>query len=123
MQTETLCLDYDSPEAAMHNTANDMLMAKTLSEKLMAAYPNHAWAVNVEHRTGLISIRDMYLSGQWGYVLKLKNIYSSSSLERDAVRGAGEMLERFRLSRGKFNVDEYADAPIDFAGRLLFDKG
>lgn len=100
----------------------DFSMSKTLAERLHAAYPGHLWAVNVENRTGLITIRNLYLAGNWGYVLKMGAVYSISSLERDAVRAAGEILERFRLSRAQFQADQYAAAPVDFAGRLLFDK-
>jgi hypothetical protein len=118
----TICLDIQSPEAAIHNTVLDQNMAKTLAEALTKAYPGHAWAVNVEGRTGLITIRDLYLSGQYGYVLKIGQVYSISSLERDAVRAGGEILERFRFDRSQFKAEQYADAPVDFSGRLLFDK-
>lgn len=115
-------IDIESPEAAMHRHANDINMAKTLSEALQRAYPGHLWAINVEGRTGIITIRDLYLSGQWGYVLKIADVYSISSLERDAVHAGGEILERFCMSRAQFKADQYAEKPIDFAGRLLFDK-
>lgn len=119
---DALLIDIDSPEAAAHRYAQDVAWAKQLSEVLQRHYPGHLWAVNVETRTGLITIRDMYLSGQWGYVLKMGAVYSASSLERDAVRAAGEILERFRMGRAQFVAEQYADAPVDFAGRLLFDK-
>lgn len=114
--------DIESPEEAMHRNANDQNMAKTLCEVLQKHYPDHLWAVNVNGRTGIITIRDLYLSGQWGYVLKIGAVYSISSLERDAVHAGGEILERFRMSRAQFRADQYADRPTDFAGRLLFDK-
>lgn len=115
-------VDIDSPEAAMHRYAQDVQWAKQLSEALQRAYPGHLWAVNVETRTGLISIRNLYLSGNWGYVLKMGNVYSASSMERDAVRAGGEILERFKLNRAQFVTEQYADKPVDFSGRLLFDK-
>lgn len=115
-------IDIESPEAAMHRHANDMNMAKTLSEALNKHYPGHLWGVNVEGRTGLITIRNLYLSGQWGYVLKIGDVYSISALERDAVRAGGEILERFAMSRAQFKADLYASKPVDVAGRLLFDK-
>lgn len=120
--TDATLIDIDSPESAMHRYAQDVAMAKQLSEVLQRHYPGHLWAVNVETRSGLITIRDMYLSGQWGYVLKIGAVYSASSLERDAVRAGGEILERFRMSRAQFVAEQYADKPVDFAGRLLFDK-
>jgi hypothetical protein len=110
-------LDPDSSR-----NANDFIMARNLAEALHRHYPNHLWGVNVEGRTGIISIKNLYLSGNWGYVLKMGAVYSISSLERDAVRAGGEILERFRMSRAQFQAQQYADKPVDFAGRLLFDK-
>lgn len=115
-------INIESPEEAMRRNANDVNMSRTLCEVLMRHYPGHAWGVNVDGRTGLITIRDMYLSGQWGYILKIGAVYSASSLERDVVRAGGEILERFRMARAQFQADQYADAPVDFAGRLLFDQ-
>jgi hypothetical protein len=110
-------LDPDAQQRALdHN------MAKTLAERLHATYPNQLWGVNVEGRTGLITIRNLLLAGNWGYVMKLGAIYSMSALEADAVRAGGEILERFRMARGKFDADKWSSAPTDFAGRLLFDK-
>lgn len=120
--TDATLIDIDSPEAAAHRFATDVNMAKQLSEVLQKHYPGHMWAVNVESRTGLITIRDLYLSGTWGYVLKIGAVYSASSLERDAVRAGGEILERFRMQRAQFVAEQYADAKVDFTGRLLFDK-
>jgi hypothetical protein len=39
-------IDIESPEAAMHRTANDQNMAKMLCERLQQHYPGHLWAVN-----------------------------------------------------------------------------
>ena len=78
--------------------------------------------MNCNGRTGLIEIRNMALSGNWGYILKIGEVYSMSSLERDAVRAGGEILERFAMARAQFRADQYAEIEVDFAGRLLFDK-
>lgn len=120
--SDSTLIDLAQPEDLAHLHSNDVLMAKTLSEALQRHYPGHLWAVNVEARTGLITIRDMYLAGNWAYVLKMGAIYSASALEKDVIRAGGEILERFRMQRGSFDSDSYASAPVDFAGRLLFDK-
>lgn len=103
-------------------TPLDMALSKQIAEALHKHYPNQLWGVNVEARTGLITIRNLYLAGNWGYVLKMGAIYSASALEKDAIRAGGEILERFRMSRGAFDADKWSGAPVDFAGRLLFDK-
>jgi hypothetical protein len=117
--TDSTLIDID-PDAAQNT--HDYFTAKLLAEKLHAHYPHQLWGVNVESRTGLITIRNLYLAGNWGYVLKMGEVYSASSLEKDVIRAGGEILERFRMARGAFDADAYSAAPVDFAGRLLFDK-
>lgn len=117
--SDATLLDLDPDNAA---SLNDFVMARTLAEALHRHYPGHLWGVNADGRRGIITIHDLYLSGQWGYVLKLADVYSISSLERDAVRAGGEILERFEVARSQFRADQYAEKKVDFAGRLLFDK-
>jgi hypothetical protein len=107
----------DSPQGA----ANDILMAKEMAEALHAHYPGHLWAVTCDGHDGVFTIRDMLLSGNWGMVGLLRWIFSSSDFKKTVVMFGGELLERYRLSRGRFRQDEYSDLPMDFAGRILVD--
>lgn len=109
-------------DAHEHVHPIDYAISKQVSEVLHKHYPDWLWAVNVDHRSGMIDIRNVHLTGQYGYRLKMGATYSASSLERDAIRAGGEILERFRVARGRFDEDRYATAETDFAGRLLFDK-
>lgn len=105
------------------STLNDMLLAKQIAEKLMEHYPHpHLWAVTCEGRTGIATIKNMNLSGQYGYVLKLPKLYSASSLAKDVVRAGGEILERFGMNRGRFNEQQYAELATNHAGDFLFEK-
>lgn len=103
-------------------SSNDFLMSRTIAEALHAHYPGHLWAVTCEGKTGLITIRDLFLSGRYGYVLKIGDVYSISDLSRQAIMGAGEILERFKMERGRFDEAKYHTMKTDFAGRLEFDK-
>ncbi len=105
------------------STMNDMLLAKQIAETLMAHYPApHLWAVSCEGRTGIATIKNLNLNGQWGYVLKLPKLYSASSLAKDVIRAGGEILERFNMDRGRFNEQQYAELKTNFAGDFLFEK-
>ncbi len=105
------------------STMNDMLLAKQIAETLMAHYPYpHLWAVSCEGRTGIATIKNLNLNGQWGYVLKLPKLYSASSLAKDVVRAGGEILERFHMDRGRFNEQQYTELKTNFAGDFLFEK-
>ncbi len=101
---------------------NDILMAKTMAEALHQAYPGHLWAVSCDGKTGMADVRNMALSGNWGFRLKLNQIYSASEFKKNVLRAGGEILERYRLARGKANQDEYSDLKTDFAGHFKADK-
>lgn len=107
----------DNPQGA----ANDILMAKEMAEALHAAYPGHLWAVTCDGTVGFADVRNLALSGNWGFRVKLKDIYSASQFKKDVVRAGGELLERYRLSRGKFKQDEYQQLTPDHAGRFKAD--
>lgn len=102
--------------------ANDYVMAKHMAETLHSHYPGQRWAVTCEGRTGLMTIRNLWCSGTYGYVLKIGEVYSISQLTKDVVKAGGEILERFHMDRGRFNEVKYHDIPLDFAGRLEFDR-
>lgn len=107
----------DAPQIA----AAEMLIAKNMAETLHRNYPGHLWAVTCED--GVMTVRNLLLSGQWGFVLKMREQYSASELARQVKRAGGELLERYRLSRGQLRDDEYENLPTDFAGRLMADEG
>lgn len=101
--------------------ANDLVMAKEMADALNTAYPGHLWAVNVDGEQGTASIRNMALSGNWGFLLHLPTIYSASEFKKRVVMGGGELLERYRQRRGRVNPDHIEAHPVDFAGRLKAD--
>lgn len=113
-------LATDSPQL----TANDMVMAKQMAEKLHQHYPGHLWAVQVQGVKGIADVRNLMLSGSWGFRLKLPDIYSGSDFDRQIVRAGGELLERYRIRRAGMRhvADEIASAPVDFAGNMIADK-
>lgn len=101
--------------------ALDYNMARDMAEALHEAYPGHLWAVTCEGEKGIATVRNMILAGNWGFVLKLGDISTASDWKKKVVMAGGELLERFKLSRGRANNDVIADMPTDFAGRVLGD--
>ena len=101
--------------------ANDLIFAKEMAETLHAAYPGHLWAVQVDGVQGVATIRHLALSGQYGYVLRLPLIYSMSQFKTKVLHAGGEMLERFKLARGRYNDDAVASLAIDHFGRTQGD--
>tara|TARA_R100001132_G_scaffold24412_1_gene23594 strand:+ start:245 stop:571 length:327 start_codon:yes stop_codon:yes gene_type:complete len=95
---------------------NDYTLAKNVAEKLEEKYPGWLWAVHV--MDGVVGVKSMRLSGNWGFILhadKIDNDY------RAVVNAGGEILERYRQHRGKFNQTKYADLEMDQHGRLNGD--
>ena len=105
---------------SMQTAAWEMTIAKNVGDMLNRVYPGYLWAVNV--RGGIIHVKNLYLSGKWGFTEKLPGVYSASSLEATMKRGAGEILERYKSSRQKFKADEWAGLKKNFAGHFEFDK-
>ena len=110
-------LATDNPIGA----ANDLVMAKGMAEALHAAYPGHMWAVTCDGKIGFADVRNLALSGSWGFRIRLSDIYSASAFRKDVIRAGGEMLERYRLSRGRFDENQYNNLTSDFAGRFKAD--
>ncbi|MDD5375287.1 hypothetical protein [Acidithiobacillus sp.] len=100
---------------------NDILTARAMAESLHTAYPGHFWAVSCDGRTGFADVRNLALSGNWGFRIKLGRIYSASQFKKDVLKAGGEILERYHLSRGKASDAEIGDLKMDFAGRVLGD--
>lgn len=97
--------------------ALDFNTAKEMSETLTAAYPGHAWAVTCEGEKGIATVYNLALSGNWGFVLKLSNLYSSSEWKKQIIMAGGELLERFRLRRGVVDHEAIAALDMDPLGR------
>lgn len=108
--------------AAAITLAHDYTLAKDMAEALMEHYPGHLWAVSADSNTGMCDIRAMQLSSIWGYRLKMPKIYSASAFRADVIRAGGEILERFRVNRGRFNEDQYTALKTDSTGDIVFDK-
>lgn len=100
---------------------NDILTARTMAEALHAAYPGHFWAVSCDGKTGFADVRNLALSGNYGFRIRLSGIYSASGFKRDVLKAGGEILERFRMDRSRLNEDQLSGAQQDFAGRLKAD--
>ena len=111
-------LTTDAPDIPL----DDLIMSKDMAEALHAAYPGHLWAVQVSHETGMADIRNLYLSGNWGYRIKIPAIYSASDFKKQVLRGGGEMLERYRLRRGAADHAAIANMVLDHRGNAIADK-
>lgn len=102
--------------------ANDMIWAKEMADALHTAYPGHLWAVTCEGAQGIATVRNLALSGNWGFVIRLDEAYSMSEFKKMVVRGGGEILERYKLRRGAADHDAIAALNRDLRGNAIGDK-
>jgi len=95
---------------------SDHLLAKNVAEVLDKKYPGWLWAVH--SMDGVVTVKSMLLSGNWGFVLhsnKIDNDYKT------VMRAGGEILERYNQKRGMFNQDKYSDLKMDDRNQLNGD--
>lgn len=97
-------------------------LCKTLFEKLWEHYPGYNWQVKVDAKQGIATIRIPILMGPTlSYVLHLDKLASDPAL-RAVVMAGGEILERWRISRGRrFDLGGFLEARRD--RRVLSYKG
>ena len=92
---------------------NDHTLAKNVAETLEKKYPGWFWAVNV--MDGVVTVKSLRISGNWGFVIHADKIDNDYKM---VVMAGGEILERFRQKRGKFNNTLYNDLNMDAKGQL-----
>ena len=119
LTTDSQTILVDKQETA--GDALDFAMSKTVAEAIHLKYPGHLWAVRVRGDQGIATIHNLMLSAEYGYLLKLDKNFSVSDLERRAIMGAGEILERFKVMRGRAQDDNLASMATDISGRVLGD--
>lgn len=119
MNSDARVLYVNADGASMRQNLADIELAKRMSEVLQRHYPGHSWGVNVDGAGGVATIKNFRLSGNWGFVLHLE-MFSASELDRRVVMAAGELLERYRLSRGRFRQAELDAVPVDGLGHAEF---
>lgn len=101
-------------------SVTDYIMSRDAAELLNKHYPGHLWAVNCDGK--FLDVKNLYLSGQWGFRLKVDFLHSGSDLDKKVVRAGGELLERYRLKRGRFDVGQYSQLKTDSVGRIQADQ-
>jgi hypothetical protein len=112
---------YDLTDSMEAVVPADFFLSKQIAEILDKAYPGHLWGVNVDGEQGIARVFNLRLSGQWGFILHLSEMKYQDEIQRNALQAGGELLERYRLARGRYNQDEYSDLHQNCAGLFTPD--
>ena len=103
-----LIVDNNQPqynEATVEKLAAiEMHISKTLGEAIVSNYPGREWHIAVDVEGELIIIKCPSLSTRKGYHLLFKN-RNLKQLTRIAVTKAGEILERYAVTRKHKPID------------------
>jgi hypothetical protein len=94
-------------------------MAKGVGETLMGVYPNRQWGVRVDLEGQMICVTCPSVSNEKGYYISMVG-RSLHDLQEEAKRAAGEILERYNLSRErKFNPDVFETLDRDLSDEVI----
>lgn len=100
----------------------EIALAKRAGDYLCAKYPGFAWMVTVTG--GVLAVRNVSLSGTWGFIVKHVDSFSATDLDKQLMRAGGEILERYRITRTALTGEQAADRVMavtpNFAGNLAF---
>lgn len=99
-----------------YKSGNDEILAKNCSEVLEKSFPGYLWAVHVNEREGFVDLFNLNISGQHGFSIKLNGFYSWDSIRDKVMRAGGEILERHKLPRERWNQEKYDDTPRNIKG-------
>ena len=93
-----------------------------LLDRLDRAYPafNGHWRIEVDAVGGVVQVTNVLLSGKWGFLLHITKIDPEG---KRIIKSAGELLERYSVSRAKnFDIYELLGKERDHTGDLIVDK-
>lgn len=96
--------DLNTPQEGESHEAQAMRLefwlAKQIGQDLCRTYPGRQWHVDMDSRNGVLIIGCPSLSKRMGYRLHVKRDTVADLIPR-ARRAAGEILERYGVSRGR----------------------
>lgn len=101
-----LGFEIDRLDGFMTIDRKDALVSGELAEMLVKHYPGHPWAVTADHKNGVIVIKNLGFDVRYGYVLKIAEDMGPR-IHVEVMRAGGEILERFKVDRGKAREEDY----------------
>ena len=95
-----------SGEGSRARARADIAAARAVRRILDTAYPGHDWEVVADSAQGYVAFRIPALMGvNFAFLIKAGDLTPQAVL-----KGGGELLERYRLPRGRFDLDRFLEA-------------
>ena len=105
----------------------EFLEASRIVNYLKNIYPAYRWTACVDKAGGVIKIAEINLmQTNLPFIIRIDEVkHSQKYFQKQLMRAAGEILERYGLARDERNprkVEEVMDSmPTDYKGNFLFD--
>ena len=112
-------VNFSEDEAAEALANNNLCL--TIGKHLQKKYPSRVWYVEVVDHGRVCNIRIPELSMEYGVQFKIMDIPEFNL--KKAERFAGELLERFNLSRGRSDNTDLMGLNRNYKGVVGADKG
>lgn len=104
---------------SVRRAETEMRIAKTIGTTLVQVYPNRQWGVAVDTTGGIVTVTCPSVSLVKGYIIHMADRTVHQLTER-AKMAAGEILERYALSRArKFDDDIIETLDRDFRDEAI----
>jgi len=88
----------------------DFALTKRIAEVLERHYPSHPWMVEVSHAKGCAFLSlPVIMNRNEKFVLHIEALKTDPGL-RSVMRAAGEILERYKMPRMAFKLDDFLAA-------------
>lgn len=94
------------------------IIAKQGMRLLHRNFPGHFWVIQINVKGRMFNVFNHALHDNWGYTIRASDL-ERSSINKIFIRAGGEILERFGMNAGRFNLDNYAKLQKDSKGRCI----
>ena len=91
-----------------------------VGQELVKHYPGWDWWVECKIKSGILSVRNTNLDGDYGFVIHLGDYLHNPARQHLIMRAGGEILERYRQERGA--MPEVVEGERDVRGNLTGEK-
>lgn len=105
-------------ELELRRASADKALAIQISDVIQQHYPGHRFVVKVSSRQQIVQIQLAPFMGNLWYKIGLPYLVNDPSMKR-VIRAAGEILERFRMPRAGFSLDDFLRARAQVPPWLL----
>lgn len=111
-------LERDEKKERIKKELYENKICEAVGRQLVHHYPSWKWYVDCRLDSGLISVRNLSLDGDYGFYIGIGDFLNETT-PKLVMRAGGEILERFNQHRGERKKDVAIER--DFKGSAIGD--